>query len=62
MKDSGVYMCRPPGLPGASQALHVLKEEEKEQKLASVKDSAISSTLTTITIHLTCFSVIKLVK
>ena len=56
-------MCRPPGLPNASQALHVLKEEEKEQKLASVKDSAIASTsLATITIHLTCFSLVKLVK
>ena len=56
-------MCRPPGLPNASQALHVLKEEEKEQKLASVKDSAITSTsLATITIHLYCFSLVKLVK
>ena len=55
-------MCRPPGLPGASQALHVLKEEEKEQKLASVKDSAVSSTFTTTTIHLACFFILNLVE
>ena len=61
MKDSGVYMCRPPGLPNASQALHVLKEEEKEQKLASVKDSAIAFTLPKI--HLFFWlSLVKLVK
>ena len=62
VKDSGVYMCRPPGLAGASQTLHVLKEEEKEQKLASVKDSAVSCTFTTITVHLACLSILKLVK